>query len=157
MTFRAAFYKGTRPGLAGVYNRLVRWWTRSSHSHMELVFSDGLSASASFEDGGVRFKQINYTSGNWDFRELPEWMEAPARRYFEERLGWPYDVLGQLHFVIRRIRAAVRRLFCSSACLGALKIEEAYRYSPGDAYLILGCPAFTARQATVVNIEFSKP
>lgn len=156
MTFRAAFYKGTRPGLPGIYNRVVRWWTRSKYSHMELVFSDGLSASSSFEDGGVRFKQINYTSGDWDFRELPQWMEAPARRFFEERDGWDYDTWGQLHFIIFRIRGAARRLFCSAAGLGALMIEEAYRYSPGDAYLILGCPAFLNREATFINIEFSK-
>jgi hypothetical protein len=157
MSFRAAFYKGTRPGLPGIYNRVVRWWTRSDHSHMELIFSDGMSASSSFEDGGVRFKQIDYSSASWDFRDLPQWMEAPARRYFEDRKGWKYDLCGQLHFVIRRIRGAARTVFCSSACLGALMIEESYRYSPGDAYLILGCPAFTKRQATIVNIEFSKP
>ncbi|MCE3262610.1 MAG: hypothetical protein K0R43_1689 [Pseudoduganella sp.] len=157
MVFRAAFYKGTRPGLPGVYNRVVRWWTRSKHSHMELIFSDGLSASSSFEDGGVRFKRINYSSDNWDFRELPQWMEAPARRYFEDRKGWRYDLLGQLHFIISPIRGAVRKLFCSAAGLGALMIEESYRYSPGEAYFILGCPAFTERQPTIVNFDFSKP
>ena len=54
MTFSAAFYQGTRPGLPGLYNRLVRWLDRGEFSHCELVFGDGMSASASFMDHGVR-------------------------------------------------------------------------------------------------------
>ena len=51
---KAAFYKGTRPGLQGIYSRAVRAIDRGPYSHCELVFSDGLSASASYIDGGVR-------------------------------------------------------------------------------------------------------
>ena len=52
---RTAFYKGTRPGWQGIYSRAVRVIDRGPYSHCELVFSDGLSASASYIDGGVRF------------------------------------------------------------------------------------------------------
>ena len=45
--FKAAFYKGTHPGVAGIYNRLVRWWTRSPYSHVELIFFDGGSGADS--------------------------------------------------------------------------------------------------------------
>lgn len=45
---RAAFYRGTRPGLQGIYSRAVRWIDRGPYSHSELVFSDGLSASEGF-------------------------------------------------------------------------------------------------------------
>lgn len=37
---KSAFHRGTRPSLAGIYNRLVRWWTRSEFSHVELDLID---------------------------------------------------------------------------------------------------------------------
>lgn len=43
----AAFYKSTRPGWTGLYNRIIRWWERGDYSHCELIFSDGLAASSS--------------------------------------------------------------------------------------------------------------
>src|SRR3546814_7608950 len=41
---------------SGIYSRVTRLVDGGPYSHCELVFSDGLSASASFIDGGVRFK-----------------------------------------------------------------------------------------------------
>jgi hypothetical protein len=159
MKFRACFYKGTRPGWHGLYNRAVRWWTNSNYSHMEIQFSDGLSASSSFEDGGVRFKQIGYTSDNWDFIDLPEWMEPYCRRYFGERVGRKYDVWGQFHFVFFIIRGAVSKLFCSEIGVESLGVQEGqgYRFNPGDAFAFLSSALFSVRKPTFINIEFSKP
>ena len=68
---KAAFYKETRPGLPGIYNRLVRWWTKSPYSHVELVVSTGRAWSSSFEDGGVRSKLIDLDPAKWDLVDLP--------------------------------------------------------------------------------------
>ena len=65
---KAAFYKATRPGWQGIYSRAVRWIDRGPYSHAELVFSDGLSASASYIDGGVRLKRMS--------REAPAYLTA---------------------------------------------------------------------------------
>ncbi len=81
---QAAFYKATRPGLQGIYSRAVRWIDRGPYSHAELVFSDGLSASASWMDGGVRFKRIDYDPERWDFVTLPDSLEPQARAWFAE-------------------------------------------------------------------------
>lgn len=157
MSFRAAFYKGTRPGLPGIYNRGVRGWTRSKYSHVELIFSDGVSWSSSFEDGGVRQKQINYTSGDWDFIDLPDWMEPAARRWFEEHKGWGYDLVGNAHFVIFYIRGARRKVFCSEAVAEALSLPEGYRFDPGTLYAVLSSPLLVRCGPTFVNVEFSQP
>lgn len=70
MGMRIALYKGKRGGFAGAFDAAVRWWTRGAYSHVELIFSDGMSASASSRDGGVRFKRIDFNPEHWDFVEL---------------------------------------------------------------------------------------
>ena len=131
MTFKAAFYRGTRPGLAGIYNRLVRWWTRSEFSHVELVLSTGVAWSASFADGGVRSKRINFDTKDWMLIDLPPQLEHRAEAWFKAHLGAPYDLLGNLQFVLAPIKHSLRRLFCSEAVAEALGIPDPWRYDPG--------------------------
>jgi hypothetical protein len=128
---RAALYKGTHPGLPGVYNRLVRWWTRSTYSHVELIFIDGMAASASYMDGGVRFKRIDFDPALWDFIDLPDHLEPAARAWFTTHAGQPYDLLGNVHFVISPVGDDKRKWFCSEACAAALGFPEPGRYDPG--------------------------
>lgn len=127
---RAAFYRGTRPGLAGLFNRLVRWWLQSSYSHVELVFSDGVAASSSFADGGVRLKAIDFDVARWDIVDLPGADEVAARQWFVANLGRPYDLLGNLGFLFRPITGARRGWFCSEAAAAALGYPEPWRYDP---------------------------
>ncbi|HEV2612548.1 MAG TPA: hypothetical protein VGU61_19960 [Noviherbaspirillum sp.] len=134
---RAAFYKGTRPGIPGIYNRLVRWWTRSPYSHCELVFFDGRSASSSFMDGGVRFKKIDFNPDHWDFVDLPLYLEVPARDWFMQHMGQPYDILGNIHFILSPIGHDKRKWFCSEAMAAALGFEDPHRYDPGTLHSAL--------------------
>lgn len=134
---KAAFYKGTRPGLAGIYNRLVRWWTKSPYSHVELIFYEGkrlngsLAASASNMDGGVRTKVIEFDPDRWDFIELPDSLEDRAWQWFCKHDGAPYDLVGNLQFVLAPIPHSQLRWFCSEAVAAALGIPDPWRYSPG--------------------------
>ena len=50
---KIALYKGTLPGWRGWISRLVRFADRGPYSHCEVVFSDGMCASASWLDGGA--------------------------------------------------------------------------------------------------------
>lgn len=134
MSFRIAFYKGTRPGIAGIYNRGVRLWTRGPYSHVELIFSDGIAASASFADGGVRFKSIEFDPTHWDIIDLPAEWEASARAYFEAHEGEKYDLLGNLHFVIGAVADSRDRKFCSEAVAGALDLGDPWRYEPNALF-----------------------
>jgi hypothetical protein len=128
-----AFYTGTRPGYQGLYNRLVRWWESGDCSHVELIFKDGLSASASLADGGVRFKAIDYNPDHWIIVDLGNHFDEDfARQWFADRIkdGAQYDLLGQLHFVFAPIRGDKARYWCSEAVASALQLREPWRYGP---------------------------
>lgn len=133
---KAAFYKGTRPGWQGLYSILVRFVDgRGKYSHCELVFSDGLSASASYIDGGVRFKDIDYSQHpeHWDFMALPDELEDYARSWFEFNMGLPYDLAGNVRFVLPWVRDSETGWFCSEAFGAALRWREPWRYGPNGA------------------------
>jgi hypothetical protein len=128
---RAAFYRGTHAGLPGVYNRVVRWWTRSKYSHVELVFSTGHAASSSYMDGGVRFKMIDFNEDKWDFVDLPAHLERAAFGWFLAHRGQKYDLLGNLHFIVAPVADDKRRWFCSESVAAALGLPDPWRYDPG--------------------------
>jgi len=133
---KAAFYKATRPGIAGIYNRLVRWWDNGPYSHCEFVFSDGLSGSSSFMDGGVRLKQIDYNPEKWDFVEV-DLDELKVRAWFENHQGCGYDILGNIRFLIDFLPDAQDKFFCSEAIAESCGIIDSWRYSPNSLYSIL--------------------
>ncbi|GAB3416604.1 hypothetical protein NX774_12265 [Massilia agilis] len=134
---RAAFYKGTHAGLPGLYNRLVRWWCKSAYSHVELIFANGLAASSSYMDGGVRFKAIDFDPVRWDFVELPGYLEEAAWAWYASHLGQPYDLLGNLHFVVGGIGDDKRKWFCSESVAAALGLPDPWRYDPATLYSTL--------------------
>lgn len=134
---QAAFYKATRPGWQGIYSRAVRVIDRGPYSHCELVFSDGLSGSASYIDGGVRLKRITYDPAHWDFIDLPPSLEPHARDWFERNAGAPYDLMGNVRFVLPIVPASSSGWFCSEAMAAALKLKEPWRFGPNGLAALL--------------------
>jgi len=135
---KAAFYKGTRPGVPGLYNRFVRWWTRGIYSHMELSFSDGISASSSFLDGGVRFKAITFDAAHWDLVDLPSAWESRARAWFIAHNGKAYDYWADLRlFIFGPAPASADKYMCSESCMAALGFTDAWRFEPNAAKAVL--------------------
>ena len=134
---RAAFYRATRPGLQGIYSRAVRFIDRGAYSHCELVFSDGMSGSASYIDGGVRLKRIDYDDTHWDFIDLPPSLEPYARDWFEANKGAPYDLMGNVRFVLPWLADSERGWFCSEALMAALGFDDAWRFGPNGAAAVL--------------------
>ena len=134
---QAAFYKGRREGLAWFYNRLVRLFEGGPYAHCELIFSDGISASASWMDGGVRFKQIRFSPNNWDIIELPGSDEDTARAWFARHDGQKYDMLGNLKFLLKIIPHSRDKWFCSEALAAALGMDDPWSYGPNSLYQIL--------------------
>lgn len=134
MSFRIAFFKGTHPGLPGVYSWAVRRWTKSAYSHCELIFSDGISASSAYLDKGVRFKQIDYAADpeSWDILELPAFLEPAARAWFEKHKGEPYDLKGNFHFILSPVGDSNGDWFCNEACGAALGMADPWQFYPGS-------------------------
>lgn len=138
--FQAAFYKGVRPGLQAVYSRGVQIIDKGPYSHCEAVFSDGLSASASWTDKGVRFKDVVYKPAHWDLIPLPLEMEEAARDWFEFHQGLPYDLLGNVRFVLPWVDESAHGYFCSEALAAALGLREPWRFGPNGLAALLSSP-----------------
>jgi len=132
-----ALYKGTRPGVAGLYNRLGRLLDHGPYSHMEVVTTDGVSLSSSYMDGGVRGKLIGYSSvGNWDFLPIPDPDGEIERRvwyHFNETQGRGYDVTGNIRFAIGAVSESKDKDFCSEWGMAAFGYPESWRYGPCGA------------------------
>jgi len=133
---KVAFYTATLPGLQGLYSRLIRWIDHGPYSHCELLFSDGLNASASYVDHGVRFKKFVFDLAKWDVIEIDA-DEASARAWFESHEGATYDVIGVARFIFGFLHQNPSRWFCSEAIAAALGMPDAWRYGPSDLYSAL--------------------
>lgn len=140
MAFKAAFFKGTTPGLTAVIDWAIHTGTEGKYSHVELVFSDGRSGS-SIPGAGVRFStpgSINFDdSTQWDLLDLTGLDEAAAIACFNTNLGHGYDYAGDAHFAIDLIHHDANDDFCSEICGYATGFEEAWRFDPNCFYVVL--------------------
>ena len=136
---KLAFYKGTRPGLAGLYNRLVRLVDGSIYSHAEVVFSDGMAASSSQMDGGVRFKAITFDPAKWDLIDAPTWFDEPqARAWFVAHEGAAYDLAGNLRFLLPFWPHSESRWFCTEAIAASAGLPKPEGFGPRKLALLVG-------------------
>jgi hypothetical protein len=150
---KLAFYKG-----AGKMDGLIRWWTKSQFSHVEMVFDIATPAtehgppapplcwSSSARDGGVRFKTIPLDDGKWILVDLPHVepaIELAIRVWCSSLVGSPYGFLDVLRFVLPFLRSKRKQWFCSEAVLSALQSELFFlghrpdNVSPGKLYKIV--------------------
>ena len=127
---KIAFYKGTRSGVAGAYSIGVRKMTKGKYSHVELIFSDGVSASSTYSDGGVRFKAIIYDPDKWDIFYLPSELEDKAYRWFKKHEGQKYDILGNVFFAVPLVGDSDSRWSCAEAVAEAICIKDSWRFHP---------------------------
>lgn len=134
---KVAFYKSTRPGLPGLYNRLIRWFERGPYSHCEIIFYDGWAASSSAMDGGVWFKRIEFNPEHWDFIEISDSFESGARKWFYAHAGKKYDYIGNVRFMLGWLPDGKDRYFCSEAIAAALELHDPWRYGPNALYAAL--------------------
>lgn len=122
---KLAFYKGE-----GKWeDKAIRIWTRSKYSHVEIVIG-GVGYSSSWRDGGVRAKDINFHSGNWDVFNVAG-NEDYALQYFRAREGMEYDMLGiaLTQFIPLGIHS-LKKYFCSELNAGMLGLGNPHRLSP---------------------------
>lgn len=141
-TLRAAFYKGTHAGAAGLIERLVRWRTRSPYAHVELIFFDGgpgadsQAAAASWLDGGVRFKWFPFDPACWDLIDLPPSLARRALAWFDAHEGDAFDLPGSLRLPVPR-RHGRRGWSSAGAVAAALGMPVPARFDPGTLHAAL--------------------
>jgi hypothetical protein len=117
--------------------KLIKWWTKSDYSHVEIFIGD-YSYSSSIPDGGVRRKlrtEIQKHPDNWLVFPLQPWARSSRiLEYFKETEGTGYGWIGLLLGQVLNIRIDGRGDFCSEWFMKALGIvPNAQQYSPEDA------------------------
>lgn len=104
----------------------------SKYSHCEIVFSDGICASASSRDGGVRFKRI-ILDDHWDVFHLNTDIDENKIKYWfslhEDNL---YDWPGAIASVIGINLSTENKKYCSFACAAVLGLESTV--TPGGLF-----------------------
>lgn len=138
--YQLAFYIGdfSNPD-AELFDRAVCIWTRSRFSHVEMVFSDGMSFSSSPRDGGCRFKEIDYNKpSHWVLFPIPwitEYDEQEIRAFCINQDGTKYDWTGIfLSQVLPLNIQEPNRWFCSEIAANSLKAKRPAQYNPGSLY-----------------------
>lgn len=130
---KLALYKGPAPTLLRkIVHALICWRTGGPYSHVELV-NGGWGYSASFLDGGVRAKAINFDSGHWDMVDVPGDEEA-AIRWFDAHKGQPYDWFGLFGWVLPWRVSYRKWWFCSEAVAEAMGLPRSWKISPNDLH-----------------------
>ena len=139
-----AFYKHNLPGIPGLFARLIRLVTWGPYSHCELVFTESISYSSSIEDGGTRFKDIQFQADHWDFVGVPaECRENVARAFCIAEKGSAYDFPGVFRFLVPIIGQSPERWFCSEVVCAALQAGglfpgvKPWKVSPNRLYKMM--------------------
>lgn len=126
-----AFYIGEK---GTILDRIIDIWSGwYGYSHCELVFSDGMSFSASPREGKVRFKRIDYDD-KWVIRDLPfsYEMEDVIRGRCREYLGKSYDYIGVLlYYGLFTDIYDKKKWWCSEICAKLIGMDD-YHITPNQ-------------------------
>lgn len=136
-----ASYKGTRPGLAGVFNRLIRFFDKSSYSHSELTVGNPFTSevdcySSSISEGGVRVKKMKLNKERWTIQHVSWVTEEDVKEAYERTKGMGYDYVGALSVKVSLLKQIKNRFFCNEWCGKVMGIDQPWRYSPGGLFRI---------------------
>lgn len=115
-----AFYKAE---YGNWVDKLIAFMTNSKYSHCELVLTDGLCASSSPRDGGVRQKRINLGE-KWDIYTLEGHYDQSIIKYwFDIHDGQKYNWLGAIGSLFGIDIGNDDRKFCSYCCSSMLLLD----------------------------------
>lgn len=115
---KLAFYKAE---YGTVTDKVVASIIKSKYSHVELVLSNGICASASPREKGVRFKRIDLDNGKWDLYQIKQGIlnEEKVKLWFLKHLNQKYDTLGAIGSGLNLKLYSEDKKFCS-LCLAII-------------------------------------
>jgi hypothetical protein len=137
MAIYLASYKSTPPGLHGLVNRAIRFFTKSIYSHSEICLGDPFAGpvdclSSSGMDHGVRIKRMQLSAAKWDVIALPHVSEGAYWHFANEHAGRPYDFIGCVRSVLPFVSGEhPTKWFCSEVCAAVMGHTEPWRMHPG--------------------------
>ena len=128
---KLAFYKAKGDWV----DLLIRVFTNSKYSHVEIVHNKDWYSSSPRDDG-VRVKQIQDDGNSWDFIEVDIDKERLYQKYREYR-GRGYDFKGILLSNILPIGWHSKdKMTCSEFVADVLGYENSSKFSPKDIFKI---------------------
>ena len=150
MMVKVAFYKGRGNWL----NKIIRWWTKSKYSHVELVLPNSTTwiGISPFLSSRVESRcNIAHKPSNWDFVHLSitDNQYGAILDFFKETKGCKYDWIGMLlsQFLPFRVKRK-DKWYCSEWIAYALRIAGIFNWqvikiydqcdlSPGMLYKLI--------------------
>lgn len=129
MKATVAFYKGK----GDFTDKLIRWYTSSKYSHVELIVDD-IWYSTSPRTLEIAGRYVTPKEENWEYIEVDiDYAEFIA--LYTRAKGSKYDWLGIFlsQFLPLGIHSR-KRWFCSEFVMEALGVEGSNIYSPQDCY-----------------------
>ena len=121
------FYKG--PGK--FFDKLIRFWTKSSYSHVEIVI-DGIACGADAWTNKVRCVPVlTFNRENWDIVEVDL---SQTVEWLRRQEGKKYDWLGILGYLTFSFEDP-KRWYCSELAAAAIGYKRTLtQVSPGELY-----------------------
>jgi hypothetical protein len=124
-----AYYHGGK----SIQHRLIRWWTNSAFSHVELFDPKTVICwSSSSKDGGVRKKYINLTNGRWTIVQYKLPFESHPLNWFEEHEGLSYNWNSIFNYVWYAFTELPNEFNCSVAIAKSLGFHYIDRITPSE-------------------------
>jgi len=126
MVIKVAFYKGG----GDLFNKIVRWWTKSPYSHVELILPDGVTWIRIGPFASSKLCAITkekWDPKNWDFITLTvtEQQLSTIKEFFERTKGCKYDWWGMILSHLMPFKIKQRgRWYCSEWIAHALRVSR---------------------------------
>lgn len=136
-----AFYKGD--GI--LRDKFIRWWTRSSYSHVEIIMPDGTMAGINPPKyPRVRVKSsLDLNSKEWDFIKIlvSKKQVTAIKKFIDSTIGQGYDWLGMIlsHITPFKVRVP-NKWYCSEWILYALSVAKVFSWQELKPYNISRVP-----------------
>ena len=126
MEIKVAFYKGR----GDLFNKIVRWWTKSPYSHVELILPDDVTwiRIGPFSSSKLcAIKKEKWDPKNWDFVTLKVTQPQleTIKEFFERTKGCKYDWWGMIfsHLIPFKIKQR-GKWYCSEWIAHALRVSR---------------------------------
>ena len=130
-----AFYKGE--GLRR--DKIIRWWTNSPYSHVELIMPNGMIAGINPPINPYISKRNpeNLNDDDWELVKIPvtEGQLSRVRAFIESTKGQGYDWIGMIasHLTPFKVKFP-NKWYCSEWVLYALSVAKVFSWKELKVY-----------------------
>lgn len=153
MSVTVGFYKGRHSG--HLFSWLLAWLDRTIYSHAVIVWAvldDGAAYVSEATIAGVRTHTRVWKPELWELVEVKA--EAiDVHRWWLSNEGRPYDAIGLLGFIARRIKGLRGAYWCSEAVAASLGLRDPWRFTVAMLRVVVDLLEVARRSEAPTNNE----